>query len=164
MRHYGTVDFHAHPVTAAFRESLSALGIDPIQDNGFPLPAWSAETHLDFMREAGIAYAALSIPAPHVHNGDDKKSCEAARIINEELSEIVKSYSDSFTFTAVLPLPCVEGAVAETAYAMEELGAVGVKAATSSNGVYLGDKSLDPLMEELNRRNALALLNPGTEE
>ena len=160
MRNYDTVDFHAHPMTAAFRDSLSALGIDPVQDDGFPLPAWSAETHLEFMREAGITYTVLSIPAPHIHNGNDKKSCEAARIINEELSEIVKRHSDRFAFTAVLPLPCVTGAVAETVYAMEELGAVGVKAATNSNGVYLGDQSLDPLMEELNRRSALAIIHP----
>ena len=160
MGNYDTVDFHAHPVTAAFRESLSALGVDPIQDDGFPLPAWSAEAHLDFMREAGITYTVLSIPAPHIHDGDDKKSCEAARIINEELSGIVKSRPDRFAFTAVLPLPCVAGAVAETACAMEELGAVGVKIATNSNGVYLGDKSFDPLMEELNRRSALAIIHP----
>ena len=30
MQNYATVDFHAHPVTAAFRESLSNLGVDPI--------------------------------------------------------------------------------------------------------------------------------------
>ena len=61
MRNYDTVDFHAHPVTAAFRESLSEFGVAPTQDDGFPLPVWSAETHLKFMREAGITYTVLSI-------------------------------------------------------------------------------------------------------
>ena len=160
MRDYSTVDFHAHPVTSAFRDSLMDLGIDPMRDDGFPLPAWSVETHLEFMREAGITYTVLSVPTPHIHNGDDGKSCEAARMINEELSQLSRGCPDRFAFAAVLPLPCVEGAVAETAYAMEELGAVGVKVATNSSGVYLGDPSFDPLMEELNRRNALAIIHP----
>ena len=160
MRNYGTVDFHAHPVTAAFRESMTSLGIDPLQDDGFPLPAWSVEAHLAFMREAGIDYTVLSVSTPHIHNGDDRASCEAARGINEELSELVGNHADRFAFTAALPLPCVEGAVSETVYAMEKLGAIGVKAATNSSGVYLGDPSFDPLMEELDRRCALAMIHP----
>ena len=61
---------------------------------------------------------------------------------------------------AVLPLPCVEGAIKETAYAMDNLGAVGVKVVTNSNGVYLGDPSFEPLMEELDRRRALVIIHP----
>lgn len=30
------VDFHAHPVTDAFRAALSELGIDPMEEDGFP--------------------------------------------------------------------------------------------------------------------------------
>ena len=34
-----TIDFHAHPVTDTFRQALAELGIDPIEDDGFPLSA-----------------------------------------------------------------------------------------------------------------------------
>ncbi len=44
--------------------------------------------------------------------------------------------------------------------AMDQLGAVGVKLSSNSNGVYLGDKRFDPLMKELNRRKALAIIHP----
>lgn len=154
-----TIDFHAHPVTEAFRTGLAELGIDPIEDDGFPLPAWSAEAHIDFMDQAGIDHTVLSVPTPHIHNGDDAKSCETARQINKELVTLCREHHDRFSFTAVLPLPCVEGAIEETRYAMDKLGAVGAKVATNSNGVYLGDPSFDPLMEELERRGAMVIIH-----
>ena len=153
-------DFHAHPVTQGFREAMVDLGIDVLADDGFPLPSWSAEQHLAFMDEAGIAYTVLSAPTPHIHNGNDEKSCKAARKINEEIAAICEKHIDRLAFTAALPLPCVKGAIEEAAHAMDTLGAVGVKVPTNANGVYLGDKSFGPLMEELNRRKALVIIHP----
>lgn len=155
-----TIDFHAHPVTDTFQQALAELGIDPIEDDGFPLPSWDIKAHETFMDEAEIDYTVLSAPTPHIHSGDDAASCRAARQINEELSGLCREHGDRFAFTAVLPLPCVEGAVEEARFAMDELGAAGVKLATNSSGVYLGDRSFDPLMEELNRRGALAIIHP----
>ena len=40
------------------------------------------------------------------------------------------------------------------------MGALGVKVPTNANGVYLGDPALDPVMEELDRQNALVLIHP----
>ena len=84
------VDFHAHPVTDAFRAAMPELGIDPIEEDGFPLPKWSAEEHLAFMDEAGIADTILSAPVPHIYNGDAEKASKAARQINEETAETVR--------------------------------------------------------------------------
>lgn len=157
---YGTVDFHAHPVDEVFRREMEFLGLDPLAEDGFPLPAWDTQAQLDFMDEAGIGFTVLSVPTPHIHNGDDEKSCAAARRINESTAALCAAHPDRFAFAAVLPLPCVEGAVQEAAYAMDTLGAVGVKLVTNSNGVYLGDRAFDPLMEELNRRHALVIIHP----
>lgn len=154
------IDFHAHPVTNSFRDAMEALGIDVLADDGFPLPAWSVDDHLRFMDEAGIDHTVLSIPNPHIHNGDDEKSCNVARQVNEDVAAICREHKESFSFVAGLPLPCVDGAIKEAVYAMENLGAVGVKLATNMNGVYLGDKAFDPLMEELNRRKALVIIHP----
>ena len=150
-----TVDFHAHPVTETFRECMKYLDIDVIADDGFPLPAWSPEAHIEFMNEA-----VLTVPSPHIHSGNDAKSCEAARRINEDTAELCRKYHGKFGFAACVPLPCTDGAVREASYALDELGALGVKLATNSNGIYLGDKSFEPFMEELNRRNALAVIHP----
>lgn len=155
-----TVDFHAHPVTETFRKCIEYLNINVMDDDGFPLPKWTPEEHIAFMDEAGIDYAVLSAPAPHIHNGDDVKACESVRRINEDYAELCRNYPGRFGFVACVPLPCVDGAIHETAYAMDELGALGVKLATNSNGVYLGDKAFEPFMNELNRRNALAIIHP----
>ncbi len=160
MSNFRAIDFHAHPITKTFRESIESLNIDPIEDDGFPLPQWTVEAHIDFMDKAGIDYTVFSAAPPHIYNGDDKKACEAARKINLDTSELCKKYPEKFGFAACVPLPCVEGAVKEAAFAIDELGALGVKLSTNSNGVYLGDKSFEPFMEELNRRNALVIIHP----
>ncbi len=144
---HGTVDFHAHPVDDVFRREMGFLGLDPMAEDGFPLPAWDTRAQLDFMDEAGIDFTVLSVPTPHIHHGSDEKSCAAARRINESTAALCAAHPDRFAFAAVLPLPCVEGALQETAYDMDTLGAVGVKVVTNSNEVYLGDPSFDPLME-----------------
>jgi len=154
------IDFHAHPVTDAFRKAMENLGIDPIEEDGFPLPKWSAEEHLVFMDEAGIDYAVLSAPVPHIYNGDAEKACRAARQINEETAHIVRQHPDRFGFVGLVPLPDVEGTLEETAYALDTLGAAGMKVATNMGGVYLGDPIFDPVMEEWNRRKALVIIHP----
>ncbi len=73
------VDFHTHPVTAGFRAAVSSLGIDPIAEDGFPLPDWSVQDQLAFMQEADIDFSVLSAPVPHLYNGDAVKAKEAAR-------------------------------------------------------------------------------------
>lgn len=154
------IDFHAHPITKIFRENIELLGIDPIYDDGFPLPQWTVEAHRDFMNNAGINYTVLSVPPPHIHNGDDKKSCEAARKINIDTAELCKEYPNEFGFVACVPLPYVDGAVKEAEFAIDELGALGVKLSTNSNGIYLGDKSFDSFMEVLNEKKSLAIIHP----
>ena len=153
-------DFHAHPVTDTFHKVMDDLDIDVIRDDGFPLPKWTAEDHLLFMNEAGIDRTILSIPAPHIFNGDPEKAGKAARVLNEETAEICRKYPDRFSFAAGIPLPDTEGAVKEAVYAIDHLGAVGVKVPTNAYGIYLGDKLFDPLMEVLNERKALVIIHP----
>ena len=155
-----TIDFHAHPVTKGFHRAMAALGIDVRKEDGFPMPDWSADAHLSFMDQACIDHSVLSVSTPHIHNGDDAASRGAARKINEELAAVCEGNPARFSFAAALPLPCVGGSIDEAAYAMDTLGAVGVKVPTNANGVYLGDRTLDPLMEELNRRKTLVIIHP----
>ena len=160
MKDMQCIDFHSHPVTDAFRKAMADLGIDPMEEDGFPLPKWSAEEHLAFMDEAGIDYTVLSAPVPHIYNGDAAKSRTAAREINEETALIVKEHPDRFGFAGIVPLPDIEGTLAETAYVLDTLGACGVKVATNMGGIYLGDPVFDPVMEEWNRRKALVIVHP----
>ncbi len=155
-------DFHARAILPSYIEGLKKLKIDAQAEEGFPLPKWSAENHLKFMEDAGIDFTILSMATPHIYNDKDKEkiSCEVAREINEEFSALCKKFPDKFGFVATLPMPSVEGSISEIKFATEKLGALGVKVASNSDGIYLGDEILNPIFEELNRKKSLVILHP----
>ena len=95
-----TIDFHAHPVPASFRQWLHTLGIDVIADDGFPLPKWSAQEHLKFMDDAGIDYTVLSLPTPHIHQGDDAVRASEITLSAEEVREL-EQLADTLGIRAV---------------------------------------------------------------
>lgn len=69
-------------------------------------------------------------------------------------------YPGRFFFCAALPLPDVDIALKEAKYALDVLGADGVKLASNAYGQYLGDEVLDPLMAYLNERKAVIITHP----
>ena len=154
------IDIHAHAILPSFVQGLKKLGIDAAAEEGYPLPAWSEEAHLDFMRQAHIDYTVLSPATPHIYNGDERLSCEVAREINEETAALCRKYPDKFGFVAALPFPSIEGSIAEISYAMDKLGALGVKVPSNAGGIYLGDVRWEKIFAELNRRKALVILHP----
>ena len=154
------VDFHSHAILSSYVNGLKKLNIDAVAEEGFPLPKWSAKNHLKFMSDAEIDFSVLSMPTPHIFNGDENLSCEVARAINEEFAVLCKEYPDKFGFVATLPLPSVEGSITEIKYVNKNMKALGFKVASNSYGVYLGDKILDPIFEELNRQKALVIMHP----
>lgn len=83
-----------------------------------------------------------------------------ARSVNEFAADVVRTRPGRFGFFATLTLPDVDGALAEAAHALDVLGADGVVLLTNVRGVYLGDASIEPLMEELDRRKAVVFVHP----
>ncbi|MGC7102617.1 amidohydrolase family protein [Amycolatopsis lurida] len=61
---------------------------------------------------------------------------------------------------AALPLPDVDGAVAETRYALDVLGADGVAILSNAEGHYPGDPVLEPLLAELDPRSVIVFVHP----
>ena len=151
------IDYHSHLIPDSYRELVARHGA--LLDEGFPLPQWSAEAQLQLMAEAGIETSVLTFPAPHPYWGDIKETKREVRRLNEECAAICRSNS-RFAFAATLPLPDVDAAIAEAQYALDSLGAVGVKLATNVYGQYLGDSVLDPLMQFLSERQAMVILHP----
>lgn len=152
------VDVHSHIILPEYREVLKAHGAE--LEETFPLPEWNVERHIAFMDSAGIRTAVLTMPAPQPYYGDAGESAACIRRVNEVSAEIKQRYPERFKFCASLPLPDVEAAIREAVYALDTLGADGVKLATNSRGQYLGDEALDPLMEILNERHAVVILHP----
>jgi predicted TIM-barrel fold metal-dependent hydrolase len=59
-----------------------------------------------------------------------------------------------------LPLPDVDSALAELAYALDDLRLDGVVLFSNARGIYLGDPRFTPLFEELQRRRAVVFVHP----
>lgn len=160
LPHGRKIDIHAHAMLPSYIEGLKELGIDAAVEEGYPLPQWSEEAHLAFMTEAGIDYTVLSLATPHIYNGDERLTCRVARKINEETAALCQKSPDKFGFVAALPFPSIEGSWQEIAYAMDELGALGVKIPSNARGIYLGDERWEKIFAELDRRKALVIVHP----
>ena len=151
-------DVHCHMIPDSYMEVVKAHGME--MDEGFPIPSWSIGDHLGFMDEAGIRTAVLTMPAPQPYFGDGVESAAVCRRFNEEAAALKALHPGRFLFCAALPLPDVDRALEEAEYALEVLGADGVKLASNSDGQYLGDPELDPLMAYLNGRKAVIITHP----
>ena len=152
------IDLHSHVITKGYLDYVKANGAE--MDEGFPIPAWDAEQHIAFMDKAGIQTAVLTMPAPQPWFGDAEASATVCRSYNEECAALKARYPGRFMFCAALPLPDVPHALEEARYALEVLGADGIKLATNSYGQYLGEPALDTLMAYLDQQNAVVILHP----
>lgn len=152
------IDLHSHAVTEGYLAFVKAHHAE--MDEGFPIPQWNVESHLAFMDKAGIETSVLTMPAPQPWFGDGEAAAAACRQWNEECALLKARYPGRFRFCAALPLPDVARAIEEARYALDVLGADGVKLATNAYGQYLGDPALDTLMAFLNERQAVVILHP----
>ena len=158
MKAQVAIDLHSHFTTPAYLQVLAKH--DASMDEGFPIPAWSAEEHLKFMEDAGIETSVLTLPAPQPYFGDSAEAVATIRETNEAAAILKAQHPGRFLFCAALPLPDVEAAMKEAIYALDTLHADGIKLATNSRGQYLGDPALDPLMQLLSDRGAVVILHP----
>lgn len=152
------IDLHSHAVTDGYLAFVKAHHAE--MDEGFPIPHWDVSSHLAFMDRAGIETSVLTMPAPQPWFGDGVASASACRQWNEECALLKARHPGRFRFCAALPLPDVQAAIEEARYALDVLGADGVKLATNAYGQYLGDPTLDSLMAFLDDRHAVVILHP----
>ncbi len=152
------IDLHSHAITQGYLDYIKANGAE--MDEGFPIPDWDVEKHIAFMDKAGIQTAVLTMPAPQPFFGNAEASAKVCRKYNEECAALKARYPGRFMFCAALPLPDVPHALEEARYALEVLGADGIKLATNSYGQYLGDPALDTLMAYLNAQKTVVILHP----
>lgn len=114
------------------------------------------------MKETNITTSILSISTPGtcLQPFNAPLTKEITRTTNTELSEICTAHPEHFRFFASLPLPSIPDSLAEIDYALNTLGAVGFCVLSNANGVYMGDKSLDPIFDKLNERKAVLMMHP----
>ena len=150
------VDVHHHILPDFFWKATNADHVV----GGIAPPPWSVADTLAFLDEAGIDVAMTSISTPGVHLGDDAAARALARRCNELAAELRRARPDRFGLFACLPLPDVDGALAELAHAFDVLSADGVVLFSNARGIYLGDRRFAPLFAELERRHAVVFVHP----
>ena len=152
------IDVHSHYIPEEYRKALTDAGM--LFVDMFALPPWDVRQHIEDMDRMNIGAAVLSLSSPDVHWGDSKKARALSRDANEVAAKAVAAYPDRLGFYATLPMPDVDASLAEIEYAFDVLHADGVKFYSNSNGVYLGDPTLEPVFAELGRRGAVVTLHP----
>lgn len=155
------IDVHHHVLPPFYMEAIRSAGYD--RTGGIRFPEWHPQDSLEVMDGHGIDTAVLSVSTPGVAFLDDPPAARRlARACNEWCAELLASHAGRFGAFACLPLPDVDGALAETAYALDSLGLDGVVLLASAGGRYLGDAAFEPLFEELHRRRTVVFLHPTT--
>ena len=155
------IDIHAHMLPPAYWEACMKHVGHP---DGMPyLPEWSPESHLELMDKLNIKKSILSISSPGTHlvPGDSALAAKITRECNEYAADLKKRTPGRFGYFASLPIPDVETCLKEIKLASEER-CDGFVMLTCGHGVYPGDPVLDPVFDELNRRQATLFFHPTT--
>ena len=153
------IDLHHHILPPDY---VSAVGTARIGEPAgrATAPEWTPAASLEAMDAIGIETALTSISAPGFPFPDTRMARRVVRGCNEYARKLANDYPGRFGIFASLPLPDLEGALAEVKYAFDVLRADGVGLLTSYNGVYPGDPHFVPLFDELERRKAVVFFHP----
>ncbi|HTO59243.1 MAG TPA: amidohydrolase family protein [Pseudomonadales bacterium] len=159
MSRLKTIDVHAHFLPPLYQEALRDAGLKTL-DGGIPTPTWSPERALAIMDEVGITGAVLSVSSPHLNFVAPARAVALARAINDYAAEVKRRHPDRFGAYAILPLPDVAASLAELDHALDQLGLDGVALPTHTEGRYLGDAALAPLLAALDARKTTVFVHP----
>lgn len=147
------IDIHHHwhppPIDWAFEN----VGIGP----SWTANEWSVDGALSLLDRFDIETAILSIRNPR-----RRVPVELCRDVNELAAQIVSDFPSRFGAFALLPQFDIDAAIEELVYALDTLQLDGVALNASVDNRYLGAREYEPLMLELNERNAVVLMHPTT--
>lgn len=113
------LDVHSHVVPDFYQDALSQGGFPVINGtvyvNGFPVPSWSLETHIQDMDVNQVNYSTLSLSAPGVSflAGNETAAAELARKLNLATHNYTQQYPTRLGALCALPLPHIEAALEE---------------------------------------------------
>jgi predicted TIM-barrel fold metal-dependent hydrolase len=149
------IDVHYHGNSPGFIAAIKAHNTGQTA-----LMNWTPAKALEDMDRDGVATSIMSTSEPSVYFGDAAAARALARECNDYAARLVVDHPARFGMFATLPLPDVDGTLREIEYAFDTLKADGVCFMSSYEGKYLGDPMFAPVMDELNRRKAVAYTHP----
>ena len=109
--------------------------------------SYDIRTKLEAMDKAGVEAQVLSIIIPGAEILDLRTSIELARVVNDEMAEVVSKYPDRFTALTTLPLRDTDASLKELDRATNKLGFKGIMLFSNIAGMPLSDPKLWPIYE-----------------
>ncbi len=154
------IDVHHHILPprylAAARERLLSVAVGYEQ-----ALQWTPDASLAQMDKYGIATAITSNPSPWTwFTPDDAR--HLVRDSNEYAAQLQRDYPGRFGMFASLPMPDIDGSLAEIDYAFGTLATDGICLTTSYGDKWPGHPSFEPVFAELNRRKAVVFVHPAS--
>jgi aminocarboxymuconate-semialdehyde decarboxylase len=177
-QHGLTVDMHAHVFTPSCQklvEGLMAPEMEPFsywagkETNEYQgkhtaeiLPKLTdVSVRLRDMDAMGIDIQAISVAPPQFfYWADPELGATLARMVNENLAEIVSAHPDRFVGLATVPMQDVSRAVAELEHCVRDLGFRGVEINTNIAGRDLDDPRFRPFFAKAQELDVAVLLHP----
>ena len=157
------IDTHHH----IYPTRYVAQNLQRLLEDATILPAsayqnWTPSLALEQMDKAGIESAITSITSPGVWFENDSVANNRARArdCNEFGATMMRDHPKRFGMFGAIPVPDIEGSLAEIAYIFDVLKLDGIGVLTSYAGKLLGDPAFDPVFDELNRRKAKVFVHP----
>lgn len=155
------IDVHHHSYYPEIVKALRERGVTSLAP-GVPVPDWDVAKSIRAMDINGIAVAITSVLLPNeVYYGSGFQARDLLRRTNELSARLIQEHPERFGAFGMLPLPDLDGALAEIEYVLDILKLDGfVLSASLANGCCLGDPALDAVFDELNRRQAVVFIHP----
>ena len=148
------IDVHHHFFAPEYLAVMGDMAKRPV------VREWTLARSLEEMDKNGIRTAVLSLSPPGLHHVGNEETRRLARAVNEHAAKIRSTHPVRYGHFASVPMPDVDGTLAEIAYALDTLKADGIQLMTSYGERYPGHPDFAPVMDELNRRNALVFIHP----
>jgi predicted TIM-barrel fold metal-dependent hydrolase len=156
------IDVHHHIYPPKFMAQQERL--NPRWGSQVPpamVKGWTPQMAVDILDRTGVATAiAQMIAAPGIWFGNVSAARALAREWNDYTAQMTRDFRGRFGMFAVVPMPDIDSTLREIEYAFDVLGADGIQLMSHYDGRYPADAGFRPVLEELNRRKAVAFVHP----
>lgn len=152
------LDVHAHLYPPEYLDAIGRPEIPPRR--AAALADQTLEERLGLMDRAGVTAQVLSVAQAQPYLESPVASAAAATMVNDIYAAVVQAHPGRFYAFGALPMTAPDAAVAEIGRVYDDLGMLGVTIGCSISGRAVDDERFDPVLRELDRREAVVFLHP----